>query len=65
MLRDYIDKNLARGFILVAKSRVAAPILFKEKKDGSLKLCIEFRGINAVCMENMYLLPLMKDILRH
>lgn len=60
-----MDKNLARGFIQPAKSKVAALVLFKEKKDGSLRLCVDFRGINGVCMENMYLLPLMKDILGH
>lgn len=26
---------------------------------------VDFRGINAVCIENMYLLPLMKDLLAH
>lgn len=31
-LREYIDKNLARGFIQLAKSHVMAPILYKERK---------------------------------
>lgn len=52
-LREYIDKYLARGFIQLAKSRVAAPVLFK-KKDGTMRLCFDFRGINGVCVENMY-----------
>lgn len=62
-LREYIDKNLAREFIQAEKSRIVAPVLFKEKKDGSLTLSMDFRGINSVCVEYMYLLPLMKDIL--
>lgn len=33
-LRKYVDANLARGFIQPAKSKVVAPILFKEKKEG-------------------------------
>lgn len=53
-LRKYIDKNLARGFIQLAKSYMEAPILFKEKKDGSMRLYMDFRGINGVCIENMY-----------
>lgn len=61
-LREYIDMNLAQEFIQPAKSRVAAPILFKEKKDGSMRLFMDFREINAVCVENTYLLPLMKDL---
>lgn len=52
-LRSFMDKNLDRDFIQLAKSRMAALILFKEKKDGSLRLCIAFRGINRVCVENM------------
>lgn len=30
-----------------------------------MRLCMDFRGINAVCMENTFLLPLMKDLLYH
>lgn len=64
-LRNYIDKNLARGFIQTAKSQVAALVVFKEKKDGLLRLCIDFREINGVWVENMYPFPLMKDMLWH
>lgn len=41
------------------RSCITAPVLFREKKDGELQLC----GINGVCVEHMYLLPLMKDML--
>ncbi|KAK9401814.1 hypothetical protein NXF25_010170 [Crotalus adamanteus] len=64
-LRRYIDQNLARGFIQPARSRITAPVLFKEKKDGSLRLCVDFRGLNAVCVEHLYPLPLMKDLLAY
>lgn len=37
-LRSYIDKNLARGFIRPSRSQMAAPVLFREKKDGGLHL---------------------------
>ncbi|XP_060542340.1 uncharacterized protein LOC132710346 isoform X1 [Pantherophis guttatus] len=62
-LRRYIDKNLARGFITPSRSRMAAPVLFREKKDGGLRLCVDFRGLNGVCVEHLYPLPLMKDLL--
>lgn len=39
-------------------------MLFKEK-DESMRLCMDFCGINAVCLENTYLLPLTKDMLAH
>lgn len=41
-LRASIDKNLARGFIQQVKSCIVAPVLFREKKDGSLRLCIDY-----------------------
>lgn len=34
-----------------------------QKKDGGLRLCIDYRGLNAVSMSNAYLLPLIKDLL--
>lgn len=37
-LRAFIDKNLAKGFMQQAKSCIVAPVLFWEKKDGSLTL---------------------------
>ncbi|KAK9406808.1 hypothetical protein NXF25_005582 [Crotalus adamanteus] len=64
-MRKYIDENLARGFIEPARSRIAAPVLFQGKKDGGLRLCVDFRGLNAVCIEQTYPLPLMKDLLAH
>ncbi|XP_070790259.1 vomeronasal type-2 receptor 116-like [Pituophis catenifer annectens] len=62
---NYIDKNLQRGFIEPAKLRVAPPVPFKEKKDGSMRLVVDFQCFNAVCVHNLYPLPLMKDMLAH
>lgn len=39
-------------------------MLFREK-DVSLHVCVDYRGLNTVCMENVYPLPLMKDMLAH
>ncbi|KAK9395445.1 retrotransposon-derived protein PEG10 [Crotalus adamanteus] len=64
-MQRYVNKNLARGFIERAKSSVGAPVLFKEKKDGSLRLCVDYKGLNAVSVENKYPLPLLKDLLTH
>ena len=38
-LKEYIDENLAKGFIQHSKSSIGAPILFVKKKDGSLRMC--------------------------
>lgn len=53
---------MKHGFIQPAKLRVAALILFRE---GFFCLYMNYRGFNAVCMENIYSLPLMKDLLAH
>jgi hypothetical protein len=41
-LREYIDENLAKGFIQHSKSPAGAPILFVKKKDESLCLCVDY-----------------------
>lgn len=43
-LRWYIDKNLARGFIQPSRSHMVVPVLFREKKDGALHLCVTSRA---------------------
>jgi len=41
-LHKFIDENLATGFICPSRSSHGAPVLFIQKKDGSLRLCIDF-----------------------
>jgi len=63
MLREYIDKNLARGWIRRSTSKAGAPILFAKKKDGSLRLCVDYRGLNAITIKNRHPLPLIGESL--
>lgn len=62
-LREYLDKNLAKGFIRPSESSAGAPILFVKKKDGSLRLCVDYRGLNNVTIKNRYPLPLINELL--
>ena len=62
-LRTYIDENLAKGFIRHSKSPAGSPILFVKKKDGSLRLCVDYRGLNKVTIRNRYPLPLIPELL--
>ena len=48
VLRECIDENLAHGFIRHSKSLVGAPIFFVKKKDGSLRLVVDYRGLDKV-----------------
>src|SRR5438034_10989109 len=44
-------------------SPAGVPILFASKKDGELRLCIDYRGLNKVTWKNRYLIPLINKIL--
>ncbi len=62
-LKAYIKNNLANDFIRPSKSLVGAPILFNKKPDGSLRLCVDYRGLNNLTIKNQYPLPLLKKSL--
>ena len=62
-LRQYIDDNLRKGFIRPSESPAASPILFVKKKDGTLRLCVDYRRLNAITKRNLYPLPLIGDLL--
>ncbi|GAA5890907.1 hypothetical protein JCM16303_003413 [Sporobolomyces ruberrimus] len=54
VLSEYIKTNSKSGFIRDSQSPVGAPILFVKKKDGSLRLCVDYRGLNSVTIKNKY-----------
>jgi hypothetical protein len=56
-LKKQLDDLLAKGFIRPSKSPWAFPVLFVEKKDGSKRLCVDYRALNAVTIKNKYPLP--------
>ena len=62
-LKTYIETNLANGFIRPSKSPAGAPILFDRKPDGSLRLCVDYRGLNNLTIKNRYPLPLIGESL--
>ena len=51
-LKTYIETNLANGFIWPLKSSAGAPILFVRKADGSLRLCVNYQGLNNWTIQN-------------
>ncbi len=51
-LKAYIENNLASGFIRPFKSSAGAPILFDKKPDGSLRLCVDYQGLNNLTIKN-------------
>ena len=63
MLKAYIKTNLANGFIRPSKSPAGAPILFDQKSDGSLRLYVNYQGLNNLIIKNLYPLPLIEKSL--
>ena len=61
-LREYLDKNLKKGFIRPSMSPAGYPILFVPKKDGKLQLCVDYRQLNAITIKNQYPLPLISEL---
>jgi hypothetical protein len=64
-LKAYIEANLANGFIQPSSSPAAAPILFAKKKDGGLRLCVNYCALNKATVKNRYPLPLISEMLDH
>ena len=62
-LREQLEENLRKGFIRPSKSPAGAPVLFKRKKDGTLRLCVDYRGLNAGTIKNRYPLPRIDELL--
>ena len=62
-LRDFIDENVRSGFIRPSRSPHGAPVLFVKKKDGSLRLCVDYHGLNKISRKDRYPLPLISDLL--
>jgi hypothetical protein len=50
------------GFIRPSTSPWGAPVLFVRKKNGTLRLCIDYRELNKMTIKNKYLLPRIDDL---
>nr|GFA43849.1 putative reverse transcriptase domain-containing protein [Tanacetum cinerariifolium] len=53
---------LERGFIRPSVSPWGAPVLFVKKKNGSMRLCIDYRELNKITIHNRYPLPRIDDL---
>lgn len=62
-LRRQLDELLALNFIRPSTSNFASPVLFVRKKDGSLRLCIDYRALNKQTIRNRNPLPRIDDLI--
>ena len=61
-LKVKMEELLNKGFVKTGTSPWGAPVLLVKKKDGSLRLCINYRQLNKVTVRNQYPLPRIDDL---
>jgi hypothetical protein len=63
VLRDYLDEDEKWGWIRRSTSLAGAPIHFVKKKDGTLRLCVDYRWLNEITIKDHTPLPLIGEAL--
>ncbi|GKB22777.1 putative reverse transcriptase domain-containing protein [Tanacetum coccineum] len=61
-LSDQLQELSDKGFIRPSSSPWGAPVLFVKKKDGSFRMCIDYRELNKLKTKNRYPLPRIDDL---
>ncbi|KAD3640075.1 hypothetical protein E3N88_29298 [Mikania micrantha] len=61
-LKEQLEELLDLGFIRPSVSPWGAPVLFVKKKDGTMRLCIDYRELNKITIRNRYPLPRIDDL---
>ena len=61
-VKKQIEELLNKGFIRPSTSPWGAPVLLVKKKDGTQRLCIDYRELNKVTIKNKYPLPRIDDL---
>jgi hypothetical protein len=64
-LKVQLEELLAKGYIKLSKSPYGAPVLFVHKKDGTLRMCVDYRTLNKATVKNRYPLPRIDDLFDH
>ena len=61
-MQKQVKEYLAKGWIEPSTSPYGSPILFVSKKDGGLRMCIDFRALNKITIKNRYPIPRIEDL---
>jgi hypothetical protein len=61
-LKEHVKELLEKGFIRPSSSPWGAPVIFVLKKDGTQRLCVDYRALNEVTVKNKYPLPRNDDL---
>ena len=64
-VREFMKKQLRKGYIQPSKSPQTVPVFFVEKKDGKKRMVQDYRYLNEWMVKNNYPLPLISDVLEN
>jgi hypothetical protein len=62
-VKKQLNDLLAKGLIAPSKSPFGAPVLLVRKKDGTMRMCIDYRALNKLTIKNRYPLPRIDELL--
>ena len=63
VVKEYVNEMLGKGYIQLSTSPYAAPVLIVKKPDGGLRVCVDYRALNALIIKNRNVLPLIRETL--
>jgi hypothetical protein len=61
-LREYLEDNLRKGYIRLSKSEAGHPVMFVPKKNGKLRLVVDYRALNNITVKDRTPLPLISEL---
>jgi len=62
-IKSFITENLNKDFIRASTAPFAAPVLIVKKPHGGLRMCVDYRRLNAITRKDRYPLPLIEETL--
>ena len=62
-LKVQLEGFIAKNHVRPSKSPFGAPVLFVKKKDGTRRMCFDYRGLNKITIKNRYPLPRIEELL--
>ena len=62
-LKKQLSELMDKGYIQESKSSYGAPVIFVKKKDGTMRMCIDYRALNKITIKNKYPLPRIDELL--
>ena len=61
VLKKQLEELEQKGFIRPSLSPFGAPVLLVKKKDGDMRLCVDYRALNKITLKNRYPMPLIEE----